>query len=787
MHSKEVGAIAAQVVFTIRYLMTRKYDVGGLCNGILVGLVSVTAGCATMESGSAVAVGFIGSFVYQGASMLLVRLKIDDPVDASPVHGACGLWGVLAAALFDWGKGFDEFHGPGGMDCARDVSDPSGCASGSGALLAQIIMILAIIVWSGTWSTLTFALMRFTNMLRIDDDTEEMGMDAKMHSPTKAYIMVPEQIPDPPIVPQMAQNSLFVFVLDTVDFRGQDLGVRHAVAARLWLLDGAPALQGFLLLMLHGQPVVHAQRVLETSVPRLELWHAGEDKYQPLVGIVAHPGSCQPACTEQRSVILPPDIPYEVLVEVAQIDMHSPAEHVGIAIGDSNIKCELTVASDYNCSLAQCARFSLGAVQSNSELLLTAVATRTRNTCKCALGAFAGNTTRPRVGDVDCYSELLSGLDETFGMLVRLTFIPQVQASWVKSAWGTCDQRACVVPGAVSLRTVQCRIFAPLDVAPGGDRCLEQSPATTRSCAGSPECAPPAACDGCFSVVHLNTGSNSVGLNWSSVLTVAHGSGGLAFAGQGTPLQFRLLTGLAKASCSATLRVLPKDVARLTSCVSLTDCTGKKYLVRKPLDATPRTSASVGDASFKFALQQDIATPQLRMQGTFHLRRVANAGYVLEDPYGSSSGDPADQVRELWAMAFSAVVGVPATWVASPAATAPASSSLCALHGILSEPPWAACPLPALSPVRGWCCPDGPVTPGRCCPPGGCSADADSEAACREGGCDSPGYALISTGRCEDIRCSMIEDSAECEVAAAAHGLQASGGNPATAKVRLSP
>jgi len=224
MHSKEVGAIAAQVamnttmsaatggitVFTIRYLMTRKYDVGGLCNGILVGLVSVTAGCATMESGSAVAVGFIGSFVYQGASMLLVRLKIDDPVDASPVHGACGLWGVLAAALFDWGKGFDEFHGPGGMDCARDVSDPSGCASGSGALLAQIIMILAIIVWSGTWSTLTFALMRFTNMLRIDDDTEEMGMDAKMHSPTKAYIMVPEQIPDPPIVPQMVKTSLFV-------------------------------------------------------------------------------------------------------------------------------------------------------------------------------------------------------------------------------------------------------------------------------------------------------------------------------------------------------------------------------------------------------------------------------------------------------------------------------------------------------------------------------------------------------------------------------------------------
>ena len=44
-------------------------------------------------------------FGQAGSSMLLQKLKIDDPVDASPVHGFCGIWGVLACGFFDWGKG----------------------------------------------------------------------------------------------------------------------------------------------------------------------------------------------------------------------------------------------------------------------------------------------------------------------------------------------------------------------------------------------------------------------------------------------------------------------------------------------------------------------------------------------------------------------------------------------------------------------------------------------------------------------------------------------------------
>jgi len=203
MHTGDTGAMAAQVamnttlsaatggitVFLLRYAILKKYDVGGLCNGILAGLVSITAGCGNVECGSAFAIGLLGAFVYQGSSMLLQKLKIDDPVDASPVHGFCGIWGALAAGLFDWGKGVDHYHGWSGFGC-KPVSDTdSSCMTGIGgtAIAAQLIMVLVIILWAGALSGLAFFALKMTGLLRIDEYTEEVGMDVKQHSPQKAY------------------------------------------------------------------------------------------------------------------------------------------------------------------------------------------------------------------------------------------------------------------------------------------------------------------------------------------------------------------------------------------------------------------------------------------------------------------------------------------------------------------------------------------------------------------------------------------------------------------------
>lgn len=189
MNTTISAATGGVVVFFLRYIITHLYDVGGLCNGILAGLVSITAPCGNVEAGSAFAIGLLGAFIYQGASMLLVKLKIDDPVDAVPVHGACGIWGVLAAAFFDWGNGFDRFHGWSGFTCMQD--DDGNCLDGIwGKVFAvQILLILSVCAWSGALSGVTFFLLKMTGYLRIDETTEDMGVDAAKHSPGKAYAL----------------------------------------------------------------------------------------------------------------------------------------------------------------------------------------------------------------------------------------------------------------------------------------------------------------------------------------------------------------------------------------------------------------------------------------------------------------------------------------------------------------------------------------------------------------------------------------------------------------------
>ena len=71
-----------------------------MCNSILAGVVSITAGCSVVESWASILIGIIGGLICFGASRALVFLKIDDPLDTFPVHGACGAWGCIAVGLF---------------------------------------------------------------------------------------------------------------------------------------------------------------------------------------------------------------------------------------------------------------------------------------------------------------------------------------------------------------------------------------------------------------------------------------------------------------------------------------------------------------------------------------------------------------------------------------------------------------------------------------------------------------------------------------------------------------
>jgi len=187
-----MGASAGGLtVFLLRYAMFKKYDVGGFCNGILAGLVSITAGCSNVESGSALCIGIIGGFVYQFASSLLKILMIDDVVDAFPVHGAAGAWGVMAAALFDWGFGFYQVSGWSGFKCIKNhrTKQCKGLVDGMGkdVVASNMIEIIFIVVWVGGLSLLVFLPLKLTHHLRAKDEVQEAGFDNAKHSPSKAY------------------------------------------------------------------------------------------------------------------------------------------------------------------------------------------------------------------------------------------------------------------------------------------------------------------------------------------------------------------------------------------------------------------------------------------------------------------------------------------------------------------------------------------------------------------------------------------------------------------------
>ena len=119
--------------------------------------------------------------------MLLKRAKVDDPIDAFAVHGACGAWGTLAAALFDMGAGFDQYHAWSGFSCNLDEN--GDCAKGAWAAGFSINLggVAVIAVWTAFWSAFFFAPLRFSGALRASDELQEAGFDSQKHFPPTAY------------------------------------------------------------------------------------------------------------------------------------------------------------------------------------------------------------------------------------------------------------------------------------------------------------------------------------------------------------------------------------------------------------------------------------------------------------------------------------------------------------------------------------------------------------------------------------------------------------------------
>jgi Amt family ammonium transporter len=173
-----LGAAAGGVTaLSIHYGFTKSLDVGPMCNGILAGLVSITGNCVVIEPWAAALIGAIGAAIYYGFSALLRKLKIDDPLDASSVHGACGAWGVIAAGLFAKQKYvLNDYGAEGGAD------DYGALYGGGGKQLGnQIAGVVAIIAWVGFTSSVLFGVLKYAGMLRVPVEEEEVGLDTSHH------------------------------------------------------------------------------------------------------------------------------------------------------------------------------------------------------------------------------------------------------------------------------------------------------------------------------------------------------------------------------------------------------------------------------------------------------------------------------------------------------------------------------------------------------------------------------------------------------------------------------
>ena len=158
----------------LHYALSHVYDVGEMCNGVLAGLVSITSACAVVEPWAAVVIGLIGAFVYTGGSFLLVKLEIDDAVNATPVHYFAGAWGLLAPALF---------ARPYNMRAAYGNADRAGLFyTGDGSMLAcQVVALLLITAWVAATMTPFFLLMKALGIFRVSREFEEAGLDESKH------------------------------------------------------------------------------------------------------------------------------------------------------------------------------------------------------------------------------------------------------------------------------------------------------------------------------------------------------------------------------------------------------------------------------------------------------------------------------------------------------------------------------------------------------------------------------------------------------------------------------
>ncbi|MBI5208182.1 MAG: ammonium transporter [Candidatus Firestonebacteria bacterium] len=169
MLASATGALAATL--WMWFVRSNKPDPSMMCNGMLAGLVAITAPCAFVNSISACIIGLIsGVLVIEAAFFVERKLKIDDPVGAIAVHGVNGLWGCLALGLFADGTYGDGWNGVAGTVKGLFYGDSS-------QFIAQVIGVTANFIYIGLISLIVFKFIDVVVGNRADCTAELNGLD----------------------------------------------------------------------------------------------------------------------------------------------------------------------------------------------------------------------------------------------------------------------------------------------------------------------------------------------------------------------------------------------------------------------------------------------------------------------------------------------------------------------------------------------------------------------------------------------------------------------------------
>jgi Amt family ammonium transporter len=148
------GCLSAMV---LAWILFKKPDVGMSLNGVLAGLVGITAGCANVTPTSSVFIGLIAGVLVVLSVIFFDKIRVDDPVGAVSVHAVCGAWGTLAAGLFNIGGVTAKIIG------------------------VQLLGIGAAFLWSFGIAFTLFKVLDLVLGLRVSEEEEVNGVDIGEH------------------------------------------------------------------------------------------------------------------------------------------------------------------------------------------------------------------------------------------------------------------------------------------------------------------------------------------------------------------------------------------------------------------------------------------------------------------------------------------------------------------------------------------------------------------------------------------------------------------------------